>query len=82
MLNLVCFSFDGDSYSLPLTKEDTKLIFNTINFQAKYNEAVQIIMSRKNHSIEENRNEVLKMTNWIIEKEDSYIPIMWGIRRA
>lgn len=82
MTRLVCSSSDNGSFSIPLTREDTKVVLNTVNFQAKYNEAVQILMGRKNHSLEENRNTVLALTKFITENEDKHNPLIWSVMRS
>jgi len=82
MTRLVCSSSDNGSFSIPLTKEDEKIVLNTIDFQVKYNEAIQIIMNRKGFSLEENRNEALALTKFITDNEDIYIPLMWSAMRG
>ena len=82
MTRLVCSSSDNGSFSIPLIKEDEKMVLNTIDFQAKYNEAIQIIMNRKGFSLEENRNAALALTKFITDNEDIYIPLMWSAMRG
>lgn len=82
MTRLVCSSSGNGSFSIPLTREDTKVVLNTVNFQAKYNEAIQILMNRKGHSLEENRNAALSLTKFVTENEDNNIPLMWSVIRS
>lgn len=82
MTRLVCSSSVNGSFSIPLTKEDEKVILNTINFQAKYNEAIQILMNREGYSLEENRNSALALTKFITENEDNHIPLAWSVMRS
>ena len=82
MTRLVCSSSDNGSFSIPLTKEDEKIVLNTIDFQAKYNEAIQILMNRKGFSLEENRNEALALTKFITKNEDNHIPLAWSVMRG